>query len=287
MGKKRWKDRKDGRYLYDADPMHKFMPFLLPKRTECEVFLKESIDATNILEYLDGKKDIEGNRITFFSLLMSTLIRTFAMRPALNNFIAGHRLYRRNKIDIGFVMKKEFSDTGAETVVRLAFDPSLTLAEVSEKLYAHIDGFRASESPGADKTIKKFSKLPRFLTKFIISFLRFLNYFGWVPKDLIESDPNFASAFVANMGSIKGNAPFHHLNNWGTSSLFITIGAIEERICVINGEAEIRKCFDLAFTVDERISDGYYFMRSIQIMKEILSDPTCLEIPFAPEVGQK
>jgi pyruvate/2-oxoglutarate dehydrogenase complex dihydrolipoamide acyltransferase (E2) component len=286
MGKKRWKDRKDGRYLYDADPMHKLMPFLMPKRTECEVFLKETIDATNILEYLECKKATEGNRITLFSLLMSTLIRTFAMRPDLNNFIAGHRLYRRNKIDIGFVVKKEFSDAGQETVVRLAFDPSLTVSEVSEKLYSHVEGFRSSELAGADKTVRTFSKLPRFLTKFLISVLRFLNYFGQVPKGLIESDPNFASAFVANMGSLKANAPFHHLNNWGTSSVFITIGTIEDRICVINGEAEIRKCFDLAFTVDERIADGFYFARSIQIMREILTDPTRLEIPFAQEAGQ-
>ncbi|MDR0778927.1 MAG: hypothetical protein LBE48_05800 [Methanomassiliicoccaceae archaeon] len=286
MGKKRWKDRKDGRYLYDADPMHKFMPFLMPKRTECEVFLRETIDAANLMEYLDEKKSTECNRITLFSLLMSTLVRTFAMRPDLNNFVAGHRLYRRNKIDIGFVVKKEFSDAGAETTVRLAFDPSLTIAEVSERLYSHIDEFRSAGSAGTDKTVRTLSKLPRFLTKFIVAFLRFLNYFGHVPKGLIESDPNFASAFVANMGSIKANAPFHHLNNWGTGSLFITIGAVEDRVCVVNGTPEIRKCFDLAFTVDERIADGYYFARSIQLMKDIISDPACLETPFAPEAAK-
>jgi hypothetical protein len=287
MGKKRWKDRKDGRYLYDADPMHKFMPYLMPKRTECEVFLREGMDATKILEYLEDKKRMDGNKITLFSLLMSTLVRTFAIRPDLNNFIAGHRLYRRNKIDIGFIVKREFTDAGSETMVRMTFDPSMTINEVSEKLYAHIDEFRSLESAGADNIVRKFSKLPRFMTKSAIAFLRFLNYFGWVPKGLIESDPNFASAFVTNMGSLKANAPFHHLNNWGTGSVFISIGAIEDRVCVINGEMEIRKCFDLAFTVDERIADGYYFIRSIQVMKEILSDPVCLERPFAPEVGKR
>ena len=281
--KKRWKDRKDGYYLYDADPMHKFMPFLLPKRTECEVFMKESIDATDLLAYLDEKKKNDGNNITLFSVLMTTLVRTFAMRPDLNNFIAGHRLYRRKKIDIGFVVKREFSDTGGETVVRIPFEPSSTVAEVSEKMYAHINEFRSAESAGADKTIVRFTKMPRFLTKFAIAFLRFLNYYGKVPKGLIESDPNFASAFVANLGSLKANAPFHHLNNWGTGSLFVTIGAIEERVCAVNGEITIRKFIDLAFTVDERIADGYYFAKSIKVMKDILSDPATLETPFIPE----
>ena len=281
MGKKRWKDRRDGYYLYDADPMHKFMPYLMPKRTECEVFLRENIDVTNVLRYLEERKNTEGNSVTLFSVLMSTLIRTFAMRPELNNFIVGHRLYRRHNIDIGFVVKKEFTDTGKETTVRMAFDPSWTVQEISEKIYSHVREFRNAESAGADGTVKTISKLPRFMAKFLLAFLRFLNYYGKVPKGLIESDPSFASAFVANLGSVKGNAPFHHLNNWGTSSVFVTIGMIEDRPVAVEGTVEIRKCLDIALTVDERIADGYYFMRSIGVMKEILSNPESLETPFS------
>jgi len=281
MGKKRWKDRKDGYYLYDADPMHKFMPYLMPKRTECEVFLRESIDVTDMLSYIEECKKRENNSVTLFSLFMATLVRTFAIRPELNNFIAGYRLYRRKRIDIGFVMKKEFKDGGAETTVRLPCDPSWTLDEISERIYSHIKDFRNAEAAGTDNTVRTFSKIPRPFMKFIMSFLRFLNYYGHVPKGLIDSDPSYASAFVANLGSVKGNAPFHHLNNWGTSSLFITIGAIEDRPVVVNGALEIRKCLDLAFTVDERIADGYYFMKSIGVMKEILSNPRSLEIPFS------
>ena len=283
MAKKRWKDRKDGKYLYDADPMHKVMPFLMPKRTECEVFLKESIDVTEALRYLEEQKGIAGNRVTLFSLFMATLVRTVAMRPALNNFIAGHRLYRRRKIDIGFVVKKEFSDKGAETVVRLSFPPSFTIREVTERIYDHVEKFRTAESAGADGTVRTLSKLPRMITRMFIGLLRFLNYYGWVPKSLIDSDPNFATAFVANLGSLKAAAPFHHLNNWGTNSLFITIGAIEERPCVIDGKIVIRKFIDLAFTVDERIADGFYFAKSIKVMRDILSDPASLETPLDTE----
>jgi len=283
MGKKRWKDRRDGYYLYDADPFHKFMPYLMPKRTECEVFLKESIDVTEVLKYLEKRKSVEGNSVTLFSLLMATIVRVFALRPDMNNFIAGHRLYRRKSIDIGFVVKKEFSDTGTETVLRAIFDPSLTIFEISDKLYAHVNEFRSAESAGVDGILDTFAKMPRFMLKFIVSMLRFLSYIGRVPRSITDSDPNHASAFVANMGSFRANAPFHHLSEWGTNSLFITIGAIDDGICVINGRPEVRKCMDLAFTVDERIADGHYFMKSIKLMKEILSNPSILETPFVPE----
>jgi pyruvate/2-oxoglutarate dehydrogenase complex dihydrolipoamide acyltransferase (E2) component len=263
--------------------MHKLLPFLLPKRTECEVFLRESIDVTEALKYLERRKEIDGNNVTLFSLLMATLVRTIAMRPALNNFVCGHRLYRRKGIDIGFVVKKEFNDTGAETVVRIVLHPSSTVTEVSDRLYAHVNDFRSSGSSGTDKTIEMFTKVPRFMTKFAIALLRFLNYYGKVPKGLTELDPNFTSAFIANMGSLKANAPFHHLNNWGTNSLFITIGAIEDRVCVVDNEITVRKFIDLAFTVDERIADGYYFAKSIKVMRDILSDPSSLESPLVPE----
>ncbi|MCL2607303.1 MAG: hypothetical protein FWD92_01930 [Methanomassiliicoccaceae archaeon] len=283
MGKRRWKDRRDGYYLYDADPLHKFMPHLMPKRTECEVFLKESIDVTEVLTYLEEKKAVDGNNITMFSLLMSTIVRVFALRPNLNNFIAGRRLYRRKSIDIGFVVKRELSDAGEETVVRIIFDPSLTIFEISDKLYAHVNEFRSSEAAGVDGILKTFSKMPRFMVAFIVSLLRILSYFGRVPRSITDSDPNHASAFVANMGSLKANAPFHHLSEWGTNSLFITVGAITDAVCAVDGVPEVRKCIDLAFTVDERIADGYYFMTSIKLMKDILSNPSVLEAPFVPE----
>ena len=283
MGKKRWKDRKDGYYLYDADPMHKLMPFLYPKRTEAEVFLRETVDVTKVLEYIEECKKTEGNSVTLFSLLLAAIVRVFAMRPCLNNFIAGNRLYRRKRIDIGFVMKKEFTDEGAETVVKITFEPSATVTEVSERLYALVNEFRSSGSAGADGTIRTLTRMPRFLTKFVISFLKFMNYYGKVPKGLAETDPSFASAFVANIGSIGGNAPFHHLNNWGTNSLFITIGSVDDMPFLIGGSIEIRKCIDIAFTVDERIADGYYFIKSIKVMKDILSNPEILETPFVQE----
>jgi len=164
-------------------------------------------------------------------------------------------------------------------VARIDFEPSSTISEITDRLYDHVESTRSSGA-SADKTISTLTKIPRSFTKMFIALLRFLNYFGKVPKSLIDSDPNYASAFVANMGSLQANAPFHHLNNWGTSSLFITIGAIEDRVLAIDNEMAIRKCADLAFTVDERIADGFYFAKSIKLMKEILSDPWVLERPF-------
>ena len=52
MSRKKWKDRRDGAYIRDVDPMHKIIPYLLPRRTDSEVYLIRSVDVTNLMKYV-------------------------------------------------------------------------------------------------------------------------------------------------------------------------------------------------------------------------------------------
>ena len=41
---------------------------------------------------------------------------------------------------------------------------------------------------------------------------------------------------------------------------------------------------DIGLTVDERIADGYYFSKTVKLLKKILENPELLELPFGEEV---
>lgn len=62
--------------------------------------------------------------------------------------------------------------------------------------------------------------------------LKILDFYGKVPDELREDDPNFASVFLTNLGSIRCPSVYHHLNNYGTNSIMIAIGTLrkEEKI---------------------------------------------------------
>lgn len=275
--KRRRGDRRDGVFLRNIDNYHKIMPFLMPRRTDNEVFFCESIDVTNLLAYIEKKKSMEGNEITLFSTFVAAIVRTAAIRPSLNRFICGHRLYERKTADIGLVAKKYYGDDAEEAVMNISFDLDVDIYKVTEEIYSQIKGVKKGESVESDGIVGTLAKCPRFINRFIFKFLKFLNYYGKVPESLTSMDPNFSSVFISNMGSIQAGAPFHHLNEWGTNSVFLCIGKIYDKLCMVDGKVETRPHIDFAFTLDERIADGYYFARTLEVFEEILQNPESLE----------
>ncbi len=280
--KKRWKDRRDGKYLYDLDSMHKMLPYMMPSRADCESYLQISVDTTNLMDYVSKKKAEGDNSISLFSTMIATTSRVFAMKPRMNRFICGYRYYQRQSFDVGFVARRQYTEKSEEEVIRMSFGPEETIYQVSDKLYSKINCTRNKKPEDGFDAVRAIAKLPRMTGRLLFSYLRFMNFYGKAPKFLIEDDPNFASIFITNMGSINGGAPFHHLNEWGTNSVFMCVSKIEDRPCVVDGEIVVRPMMDLAFTVDERIADGFYFTRALEKFEEIFKDPSVLEQPYVP-----
>ena len=85
----------------------------------------------------------------------------------------------------------------------------------------------------------------------------------------------------SNLGSIKTPAVYHHLNNYGTNSVMITIGTLHtEEIIMPDGTRQIRDVVDYGATLDERIADGFYFARSMKLIKHVFAHPELLDVPL-------
>ena len=92
------------------------------------------------------------------------------------------------------------------------------------------------------------------------STVRFLDRHGWMPASMIATDPYYCSVVLTNLGSLKLDAGYHHMTNWGTNSLFCAIGLMKKRpFYDDNGNTDMRMSVDLGMTIDERIADGYYY----------------------------
>jgi hypothetical protein len=114
---------------------------------------------------------------------------------------------------------------------------------------------------------------------------RFLDKRGLMPASVIATDPFQSSVVLANLGSIKLRSGYHHLTNWGTTSVFVIIGEMKERpFYDENGKEEMRMSVDIGLTVDERISDGYYCSRAVKLLKRLLDEPELLELPLGEKV---
>ena len=287
MAERRFGDRRDATLLRDTDALHFIMGIIYPNRADNEAYIAERVNLEPIKAYL-AKKNVEGIpfKYTFFHVILTALVKTVTLRPKLNRFYANENYYQRNKVTAGFVIKKEFSDGSEEAVALLEARPDATIDTIHEEIRQRVQATRNEQKMNTtDNSMDILNKLPRFLSKAAIRFIRWLDRHGWCPDFLIGDDPNYSSVFLSNLGSIKLRSGYHHLTNWGTSSLFCVIG--EKKWTPLydqNGLVEMRETVDLGLTVDERIADGYYYSKSIRLFKYLLEHPELLEQPLNTEV---
>ena len=287
MAERCFGDRRDATLLRDTDALHFIMGIIYPNRADNEAYIAERVNLEPIKAYL-AKKNVEGIpfKYTFFHVILTALVKTVTLRPKLNRFYANENYYQRNKITAGFVIKKEFSDGSEEAMALLEAKPDATIDTIHEEIRRQVQATRNEQKMNTtDNSMDILNKLPRFLSKTAIRFIRFLDRHGWCPDFLIGDDPNYSSVFLSNLGSIRLRSGYHHLTNWGTSSLFCIIG--EKKWTPLydqNGLVEMRETVDLGLTVDERIADGYYYSKSIRLFKYLLEHPELLEQPLNTEV---
>lgn len=286
--KRHWGDRRDGRWV-KAPGLQTVMGYLLPKRTDCEVYINDTIDATELVKYLERKNAQHPDyKTTIFHAAVVAMARMVRERPMMNRFIQGYRMYERNEISISFVVKRRFADGADESLMVLVPGDEDTLDSVSRKIVGDVRETRKSESAtgGVDALLDGLAKLPRFLLMLIVRVVRWLDFWGINPKALTDGDPNYTTILTSNLGSIKTPSVYHHLNNYGTNSIMITIGTLhKEELLMPDGTKEIRDVVDYGATLDERIADGFYFARSMKLIKHIFAHPELLDQPIGQPSG--
>ena len=285
-GKRRRGDRKDGIWLRDLDALHAFTPYLYPNRADNEAFIRDTIDLTAVEAYLERKNASDPEMAyKLFHVILAAVVKVVTLRPKMNRFIQGNRTYQRTELTTAFVVKKQFADEAHEALAYLSCDETATIDSIHAKILEEISNCRSEKMDNSTAGMDALSKLPRFLLRFIMWILRRLDYYGRVPYFLIRTDPNYASVFFSNLGSIRLQAGYHHLCNWGTNSLFVTIGEAKMRpFFAPDGSAEMRKTVEIGLTIDERIADGYYYSGTIQLLKYLLQNPELLELPAGTPV---
>ncbi len=279
-------DRKDGKLVRDIDGMHFICPIIYPNRCDNEAFIYEKIDLTNVNKYLKKKnKDNPEYKYNLFQVIITTMSKVLYLRPQMNYFIQNSNLYERNDKSISFVVKKKMDEKSGEGLAFVHLKEDYNIDTIHNEIKDIIYSQRSGGSDGSSDSMDMFLKMPRFIGKFLVHIIMFLDRHGWVPKFLIESDPYYSSVVLTNLGSIKMHAGYHHLTNWGTNSIFLAIG--EEKLRAFfdeTGKATMKDSVDIGFTIDERIANGFYYSKTIELFKYILENPELLEEPLNKEI---
>jgi len=282
-------ERWDGYKVKSILPFHKLIPYLMKSRVGATNYFEATYEVDNLVEYINKKnEEIKSNnsnetgenieKYGYNQFFIAALVRVLALRPQLNRFVANKTIYQRHNIVIGYVLKKEFSDEGEESTTLSTFERDSNIEDVRKILTKEIKGVKDSSDDEAGDFIEILMKLPKFLISFIIWMFDLCVIIGYMPKSLRKIDVMQSSAFVANLGSIGlKDAPYHHSFHRGTCSLFVTLGKVRKDFILTKDGINEKYLINIKLTMDERIADGYYHVKSLGLLEDILKNPEQLD----------
>lgn len=269
-------DRRDGTLIRNIDPMHYVMPLMYPNRCDNEAYMTMDIDIEGtekfIKEFNEGKSEEE--RLSLFGVIITAALRTIHKRPQMNRFIANKNVYQRNNLTAAFTVKKSLTDEGDETLARISGEGDSDLLSIQKQVNEQILKCKTMDDESTE-AMGIIQKLP--FKHLIGAIARWADRHGWMPKSVIATDPYQCSVVLTNLGSIGLNIGYHHLMNWGTNSIFIVIGRkVDKPVYDRNGNVTMKRIIKVSLTIDERISDGYYYARSLRLLKKYVEKPELL-----------
>lgn len=273
--KKRLRDRKDGTRIR-MNGFDRFLYCLKKKRSEAEVYISRDIDVTNLVSYMQKKKK-ENEKMTYFHLFSMAMAKVLYNNHYLNRFIIGGEKYERNEVSLSFVAKPEFTDDSTECMAVIKVSEDDNVNSLSEKIRGDVKKIRSNKSSSADGLVSFLGKLPKFIMNFIVWIICKLDNHDLIPSSLTKESIYHSSVLVSNLGSIHCDGIYHNLTNFGTCSIVCTIGEITEKPVVINGKIEKRSICNFGICLDERIADGVYFAKCVNMLEYILKNPELLE----------
>ncbi|MBQ2873027.1 MAG: 2-oxo acid dehydrogenase subunit E2 [Bacilli bacterium] len=273
--KKKFLDRRDGTRLKSGG-FEKIWYALKSKRSENEVHILKEIDVTELKKYYEKLKK-DNKDITYFHLFSTATAKILYNKPLLNRFVINGSCYKRNDISLSFVAKTEFTDDAKELFTVMKVDKEDNLNTISKKILGDVKKVRSNQGNNTDDFMDKLKILPKFLIKIITWLIKFLDNHDLLPSSLTDGSIYHSTVLLSNLGSIHCDGIYHNLTNFGTNSIVVTIGEIKESVKVIDGKIEKRAVCQFGITLDERIADGVYFAKCVNMLEYILNNPNLLE----------
>ena len=273
--------RPDADLVPDVHPVRRIMPFVMPSRTESAVLCKEQVlagPAQEFLAKLNARRPAD-RPASLFHMVLRALALCIHDRPRVNRFVAGGRYWQRRGVWLSFSGKKGMSDNAPIYTAKRLFPrrEEETFEQMVDALWDMQEEGRSGRESSTDKEISLLLKMPPFLLSRFVRLGRWLNERNLFPKAMIDNDPLFATAFVANLGSVGIDACYHHNYDYGTIPVFMTIGRLK-KVPIVNaaGQVVAAEVFELKYTYDERTEDGFYVAQGLDLIRSRLEEPELL-----------
>lgn len=269
--------RPDGKKLKHTDPMYQVAVHTMPRRSDAMNAITLDIPYEPIREYVRAKKK-EGIAMSNMTVILAGLVRLTAEYPAINRFVVNKRVYSREKITVSMVVagyKKNDGTANEGTMSKITFEPTDTIFQMNERIEKYIAENRVGDT-SSERLIHAVTRIPGSI-RLIANLARFADKHNLLPRSVIDASPFHASMLFTNLASIRTNHIFHHIYDFGTTSMSFAAGNPRYVPRQKNGEVVFEHCIPIGMMMDDRIVSGHYFAESFHRLKQLYADPSIME----------
>jgi len=279
--RRRFGDRKEGRKLRTIDPIFRVMPYIMKRRSDAQNTYSDTFDITKTEPFCREKVKAGYKNFTVLHVFIAAYVRAISQRPAGNRFVSGQKIYARNNIEVVMAIKKKMAIDGAETCIKVEFEPTDTIDDVYRKFNKVVtENIGDGAESKVDSAAKVLNHIPGLFLRWTVGFLNFLDYFGLLPRKLTKLSPFHGSMIITSMGSLGIKPIYHHIYDFGNLPVFFAYGGKRTEVSLDHdGNVVKKRVIDLKAVTDERICDGFYYASAFKIMKHYFEDPELLEVP--------
>lgn len=274
--------RADGRRATGLTAIEMAIPHIMPRRVDAQNYMTEYLDEDVIRNYIRTVRKEKGVRISRMAVIVAAYYAAARQHPYVNRFVINSRVYDRNHFCVSFVMLKLRADgTPDETTVKIFLDEEDDIFSINDKIEALIEkNSQPSHNNNTDKFANFMFSLPLF-PDLVMMLVRFLDRCGLLPRFIIDLSPFHTSMFITNLASINAPSIYHHVYEFGTTSVFLSVGKSAPNY--LTGELK-KKLIPLKVVMDERICTGHDYTMFLKTFLQLIRDPAQLEKEHADEL---
>lgn len=243
---------------------------------EGNIYGKITLDATEVLKYMDHLRETTGEKITITHFVGKAVAMALQKEPTLNGYIRFGRYIPHDTVDVTYLVVLEGGKDLAKVKVPQADQKSVS--EIAGVLRDHAGKLRKGKDDEFEKSKGPLKMLPTWLIRPMAWFT------GWLTASLgigvkalgLEPFP-FGSCIITSVGMLGIDEGFAPPTPFARVPLYVLLGAIREQPAVVDGEIVIQPQMTLTATVDHRFVDGYQAAVLANTVRDLFANPWQLD----------
>jgi len=255
--------------------MYIAMSYVLQKRYDAMNFVTIYLPMEPMRAYINAaRRKTPG--LSYLSLVLSAYTRAVARYPGLKRFVVNRRVYCSDRFTAGMVVLRP----GAEsTMDKIVFDERDTIFDVNRRMGEFVARNRSTQEKNKLDALLAFLVRHPILIGSIVNVLMWMDRHNLLPRAVMEASPFHANLLISNLASIRLPQIYHHIYDFGTMNVAVTIGVPEKRVESDHGTFVEREYLPLGIVMDERVADGRYFGQVLHYIQHLVNHPQELEEP--------